>query len=710
MMGNVRARSDRANDSTTSKARLFLLRGHLGWLAALAMMVLALPSRGHGATFTVDSTTDAVDAVPGNSVCATSGGACTLRAAIQEANALAGADSIDLPAGTYQLTLTGANEGATATGDLDVTREVTITGAGAASTIIDGMSADRVFDSSASSGRFALSGVTIRNGVVGASTGSSGGGIWAGSVLLEISDCIITANQAVDGGGIAGGRISVIRSTISANQASNLGGGLLVSMNGGYSTSLIDSTVADNQADRGGGLEIFSLGLDTGTMINSTVSGNRASGDGGGVLVVADAIFGPLVLTVSNSTITENRADSDGNGTGDGGGVALSLAFGMAGYSVDTSNTILADNIDGGGEAPDCWAAGGTVRGRGYNLLGNPAGCVFDPASVLTGNISGSALLFPLAANGGPTDTHHPIPISPVVNAGNPAVPGSGPYTCATTDQRGYARPFGSACDIGAVEVTTTTTTTTTSTTTTTLVAGPCGNGVLNLGEQCDDANAFDNCCDDGCQFVPSNLDCFVPDDGNPCTHGLCDGAGTCVQHAAPYAELIPGRCEQAQIPGKARMRVRDKSPDKGDRIAWKYAGGPGIYFGADLGYPDPFTFCAYDNSGVVARAAIPGDLMCVGVPCWKQKDSTAYSTSKFKDRSATADGAYGILSKKSWDSDTKSKAAFKGKGDNLVFTPPPWTGPVTVELGIPNGGECYSTTFTTPTKNETGIYKAKGN
>jgi CSLREA domain-containing protein len=47
-----------------------------------------------GATFTVNSTGDAVDANKGDGICAASDGTCTLRAAIEEANALAGADTI----------------------------------------------------------------------------------------------------------------------------------------------------------------------------------------------------------------------------------------------------------------------------------------------------------------------------------------------------------------------------------------------------------------------------------------------------------------------------------------------------------------------------------------------------------------------------------------------------------------------------------------
>ena len=71
------------------------------------------------------------ETAPGNHI-------CTLRGAIEEANKHAGADTILLPAGTYLLTRVGTNEDAALDGDLDIAHSVTITGAGAASTIIDG--------------------------------------------------------------------------------------------------------------------------------------------------------------------------------------------------------------------------------------------------------------------------------------------------------------------------------------------------------------------------------------------------------------------------------------------------------------------------------------------------------------------------------------------------------------------------------------------
>ena len=59
------------------------------------------------ATFTVNSLADTPDAVPGNGICADAGGLCTLRAALQEANAFAGDDTINFSV-TGTINLTGA--------------------------------------------------------------------------------------------------------------------------------------------------------------------------------------------------------------------------------------------------------------------------------------------------------------------------------------------------------------------------------------------------------------------------------------------------------------------------------------------------------------------------------------------------------------------------------------------------------------------------
>src|SRR5688572_16425055 len=100
-------------------------------LLALAVPVLA-------ATFHVDSVDDAVDLAPGDGLCMAVGRICTLRAAVLEANALAGIDTIILPAGRYELRFPGVNEERAFKGDLDILDDVIIHGAGEDSTIISG--------------------------------------------------------------------------------------------------------------------------------------------------------------------------------------------------------------------------------------------------------------------------------------------------------------------------------------------------------------------------------------------------------------------------------------------------------------------------------------------------------------------------------------------------------------------------------------------
>src|SRR5436309_4072934 len=137
-------------------------------IAAAWLMAGGVPAWGAVQTYTVNSTADLPNSSTTSKMCATATGVCTLRAAIQASNANVGTDTIILPASAsaYRLTIAGRNEDAAATGDLDITDAVTITGAGASSVIIDGNGIDRVFDVFAN-GTTTISGVTIRNGKPG---------------------------------------------------------------------------------------------------------------------------------------------------------------------------------------------------------------------------------------------------------------------------------------------------------------------------------------------------------------------------------------------------------------------------------------------------------------------------------------------------------------------------------------------------------------
>ncbi|MCP4248991.1 MAG: CSLREA domain-containing protein, partial [bacterium] len=158
----------------------------------MVLTVLFCCSAAFGDTFVVTRTNDRVDAAPGDGVCATLGGHCTLRAAIMEANALAGEDTIEVPAGVYLLSLVGDAEDAAMTGDLDITDPLRILGAGLDDTVINGIGADRVFHLMGPT--VDIFDLTIRGG---ARPAGNGGGIQdSGPGSLNLTRVRLTDNTA----------------------------------------------------------------------------------------------------------------------------------------------------------------------------------------------------------------------------------------------------------------------------------------------------------------------------------------------------------------------------------------------------------------------------------------------------------------------------------------------------------------------------------
>lgn len=357
---------------------------------------------------------------------ADSGGAGQLRTLM---NAAAPGDTIIIPPGT--IVLTGApNDDANVSGDLDVTKNLTIVGAGAELTIIDGDGLDRIFH--VPSGVTAsISGLTMRNGYIDPHDPSlfepSGGGLLTrGNVAL--SDVIVERNTAQGGGGIAnfGGMVSISGATVRDNLSTGItanGGGI-----SNFGTMTIDSTTISGNtvgpptgSTQGAGV----INVDTMTITNSTISGNTTEGGlGAGVYQTPFAVRMRLV----NVTVAFNKT------THQGGGLVT------VGGKVEMVNTILTDNEDGSRSAGrDCY---GNIDSLGHNLVQH-SDCTF--AGVTTGNIIGrSAGLRRLADNGGPTLTHLP-------RSGSRAVDGGDNALCPAQDQRGEPRLI--VCDIGAVEL-----------------------------------------------------------------------------------------------------------------------------------------------------------------------------------------------------------------------------------------------------------------
>lgn len=257
-----------------------------------AVVIAFFASSAFAATFTVNTTSDDVDANLGDGICQTiaGGGDCSVRAAVQQANATAGTDEIVIPAGVYSLITPGAGENASVTGDLDITESVSIRGAGADRTIINGGRLDRVFDVDPAPAR----GITVEISSLTVQDGSSGlGGGIANSGTLTLTGVAISSNTATaDGGGIfSRGALTMVDSLVNDNESSSDGAGIL----GGGGITLTNCTVSGNMAGGSAG------GIDNRgrlTLRYTTISGNSAVGGGGGLFSRA-----PIANTSVGSTI-----------------------------------------------------------------------------------------------------------------------------------------------------------------------------------------------------------------------------------------------------------------------------------------------------------------------------------------------------------------------------------------------------------------------
>lgn len=377
----------------------------LAVLLALLAPILS-GSAAFAAVFSPTKTTDSLDGSCDRD--------CSLREAIVAANANAGEDVILLPAGTFTSTLAGAGEQAAASGDLDVNGDLIVIGAGASKTVIDGGGLDRVLEV-AGGVSVELRDVTLRHGQV---AGPGAGIVNAGHLVLR--RCVVTGNAATSGetgsgGGIqslpADAQLEVFDSTIFANTATGVGGGLALGGHFRFENTTISGNLTTSTT--GGGLYVTEQG--DGSLRNLTITGNRAASRAGGAFI-------------------ENRA--------------------FVGFPPSIANTVLAGNT--APERPDCE---GTFDSQGHNLVGDGSQCDGFGAShadlVGTGAARIDPKLGPLTANGGPTATHALLAGSPALDAGDSAAPGGGTGSCAGDDQRGAARPGGSRCDIGAFEQTT---------------------------------------------------------------------------------------------------------------------------------------------------------------------------------------------------------------------------------------------------------------
>jgi CSLREA domain-containing protein len=449
----------------------------------------------------VNSTGDGDDAFPGDGQCETAvgNGVCTLRAAIEEANAHAGTDGIyfSIPSsdpgysnGTWTIRPKTALP--------NVADSVNISGPGASQLVVFPYYTSYRCFKVTTTGTVTFSGLKMYEGVV---QNDFGGGVYNASTgTVNINNCILSNNESFGssaGGGAVynatTGTVNINNSLITRSYVQNQGGAIY---NNTGTVTISNSTLTENytghppsgySSARGGA--VFSY-LGSLNVVNSTFSYNT-SGDGGAIYSSGST------TTISGSTLNANFADTSGleqggggifieggttnvvnstlsgNGVltfyGGGGGailadggtlnltnstVANNSVFGreteggggVLSYArVNVKSTIIASNSAQGspgysptGPGPDVQ---GIVSSSGFNLIGKKDGSTgFTLATDRKGTVASplNPKLDPkgLRSNGGPTQTIALVSGSPAIDKGTSA----GLTGTLTTDQRGFAR------------------------------------------------------------------------------------------------------------------------------------------------------------------------------------------------------------------------------------------------------------------------------
>jgi Bacterial Ig-like domain (group 3)/FG-GAP-like repeat len=361
-----------------------------------SLRLVELEDRAVPATFTPTTTLDldttGVDLATGKLPT----GEITLRSAILAANAIEGLDTINVPTGTYFLTIAGTEENGGATGDLDVTDDATIALNGS---VVDASKlGDRVFDLFDGESFITIANGTVQGGtlfgVIGANFDNTSGGGIRNVGILTLNNVTVTGNRVIgappdkQGFGSAG---------------SGLGGGVAnfgnLVMNGG--AILLNTATAGDSFDAFPGAgSAFGGGLysTNGTVQLSGVriAGNGAFGGTGNGISEGDSVGeafggGAYIEGFATSTITGSRIDNNqaaggigmngsGGGRASGGGLYASAGIDILNSSID-SNLAQGGISIGAGEFD---SAGGEANGGGITFQ------VFNSASIRNSTISGN--------------------------------------------------------------------------------------------------------------------------------------------------------------------------------------------------------------------------------------------------------------------------------------------------------------------------------
>jgi hypothetical protein len=373
-------RRERARETRREQRRRRLrARKATGAGALIGVTALLAPAAADATTFTVDNTSDtttAGDCDPGIA------DDCSLRQAVDDANANSGPDIVALStiSGTIRLTQ----------GQVNVTGDTDIQGPGADTLTISGDANDdgvhdlayygsgnggstpksgdsRIFQFGTSAGTPAgvtasVSGLTISGGTSGVTSkystiggphnkysGNSGGAIVAYDSAVTISHVTMTDNQSTSGGAAVAGltagvptanSLTIADSDLNGNEAYAGGGGVYVGGPVGDLT-VTGSSISGNQTD---GKESTTGGT---TFKYSTTTG--IAGTGGGIQAQVPGGATISGSTISNNTAADHALPSPATNNASGGGLFLAGSGASPFQITDTTITGNSGILRGGG-------------------------------------------------------------------------------------------------------------------------------------------------------------------------------------------------------------------------------------------------------------------------------------------------------------------------------------------------------------------------
>jgi hypothetical protein len=206
---------------------------------------------------------------------------CSVREAFVAANAaspagIASGPVIQIPAGTYKIEISGVDEQASATGDFDVTGNLTVIGAGPDATFLDGNSLDRLIDVR-DTGSLNISGLTIQHGQADA----------GGTAGLRADGPLVMTN------------VHVVNNTADGTSDDGVTGGVTVR----HAALIVDSVISDNVVTGNSTGGLFGTDTSNVTVRNTLIERNSATGDfpSGGVVLQGQGLL-------HNVTVKDNTA------------------------------------------------------------------------------------------------------------------------------------------------------------------------------------------------------------------------------------------------------------------------------------------------------------------------------------------------------------------------------------------------------------------